>query len=76
MTPKNGTTWILKNYATTFDPNMTYESLPNLGTKLKAPAGWKFRTKTMDQDLTVKTVNGTARIMWDEFGQSWDACDP
>jgi hypothetical protein len=73
---KNGTTWILKNYATTVDPNMTYESLPTLGTKLNPPEGWNFRTETLDQDLTVKPVNGMARIMWDEFGQSYDALDP
>jgi hypothetical protein len=73
----NGTTWILKNYATTVDPTITYETLPTLGTKLKLPEGWKnFRTKVLDQDLTVQAVNGTARIMWDELEQSWDACDP
>jgi hypothetical protein len=73
----NGTTWILKNYQTGVDPTLTYATLPTLDKHLKQlPAGWKFRTKILDQDLVLQAVNGKARIMWDELGNSWDALDP
>jgi hypothetical protein len=71
-----GITWILKNYVTTPEAPMTYEQLPTLKTLLKYPAGWTFETKTLDKDLVLQGVNGTARIMWDDRDQSWDALDP
>ena len=59
------------------DPTLTYADLPMLDKRLKnLPEGFKFRTKTLDQDLVLKAVNGKARIMWDELGGSWDALDP
>ncbi len=70
-------TWVYKNYTTAMDPTLTYPDLPMLDKRLKnLPAGWKFRTKTLDQDLVLKAVSGKARIMWDELGGSWDALDP
>jgi hypothetical protein len=72
-----GTTWVYKNYTTTMDPTLTYADLPNLHKRLKnLPAGFTFQTKTLDKDLTIKAVDGKARIMWDELGGSWDALDP
>jgi hypothetical protein len=59
------------------DPTLTYAALPKLGKRRKnLPAGFKFRTKTLDQDLAIKAVNRKARIMWDDLGGSWDAMDP
>lgn len=72
----NGITWILKNYVSTPEAPMTYEQLPTLKTLLKYPTGWTFRTKILVQDLDLKAVNGSARIMWDDRDQSWDALDP
>ena len=73
----DGTTWIMKNYQTGVDPTLTYADLPTITTHFRQlPSGWKFRTKTLDQDLVLQAVNGTARIMWDELGDSWDALDP
>ena len=72
-----GITWVYKNYTTILDPALTYADLPKLDLRLKnLPAGWKFRTRTLDQDLIIKAVDGKARIMWDELGGSWDALDP
>jgi len=55
---------------------MTYAQLPTLKTLLKYPVGWMFKSKTLDKDLSVQAVNESARIKWDERGQSWDALDP
>lgn len=76
LTDSNGTIWIEKNYITTPQTPMTYEQLPTLKTLLKYPAGWTFRSKTLDKDLILLPVDGKARIMWDDRDQSWDALDP
>ena len=44
------------------DPTLNYAGLQNLGSKLKPAPGWKYRVKVLDQDLTIKAVNGKARI--------------
>ena len=56
------------------DPNLTYDGLEKLGDKLKPAPGWKFRTKVLDQDLTIRAVNGTARIVQDDLENTYDAC--
>ena len=72
-----GITWVYKNYTTAMDLTLTYKDLPNLDKRLRQlPAGFTFRTRTLDKDLLIKAVDGKARIMWDELGGSWDALDP
>src|SRR5262249_8069424 len=48
--------------------------LPKLGTKLKLPPGWKFRTKVLDQDLGVSAINGVARVVQDDLEGTYNAC--
>ena len=56
---------------------LTYGDLPKLDKRFRhLPAGFTFRTKTLDRDLIIKAVGGKARIMGDELGGSWDALDP
>ena len=33
------------------DPNQTYDSLKDLGSRLKLAPGWKFRTVVFEKDL-------------------------
>lgn len=35
--------------------------------KNKFPAGWKFRTKVLDKDLTIGAIDGVARIVQDNL---------
>ena len=44
------------------------------GNKLKLPPGWKYRVKVLDQDLTIKAVNGVAHITQDDLQNAYDAC--
>ena len=76
LTDPNGITWVQKNYVSTPEAPMTYDQLPTLKTLLKYPAGWTWQTKVLDQDLALSAVNGSARIMWDDRSESWDALDP
>ena len=56
------------------DPNLTYEQLANLGSKLKLPAGWKFRVTVLDRDLNIKAINGDAWIVQDDLENTYDKC--
>lgn len=72
----DGTVWVLQAWDMTVDTSLTYDGLKDLGSKLKLPDGWKFRTKVIDQDLVIKAVNGKARIMQDDLQGTFDACLP
>jgi hypothetical protein len=70
----SGTPWVMQAYSMIVDPKLTYDDLANLGSKLKPPAGWKYRVKMLDQDLTILAVNGIAHITQDDLQNTYDAC--
>jgi hypothetical protein len=70
----DGMPWVMQAFSQIVDPNLTYEDLQTLDKKLNLPAGWKYRTKVLDQDLTIKAVNGHARIVQDDLENTYDAC--
>jgi hypothetical protein len=75
----NGMTFVMQSYSIAVDKNQTYEDLPNLGSKLKLPEGWKFRTVTLPKDLTVNgiTCDGQPNqwtVTQDELINTYSAC--
>lgn len=70
----NGTPWVMQAYSLIVDPNLTYEALKTLDTKLKLAPGWKYRVKVLDQDLTVQAINGIARIVQDDLESTYNVC--
>jgi len=70
----DGTPWIMQAYSLIVDPNLKYDDLKTLGTKLKLPTGWKYRFKVLDRDLEIHAINGTARIVQDDLEGTYNAC--
>ena len=70
----SGVPWVMQAWSAIVDPKLGYADLPNLGNKLKLPPGWKYRVKVLDQDLTIKAVNGVAHITQDDLQNAYDAC--
>jgi hypothetical protein len=70
----DGMPWVMQAYSNIVDPNLTSADLQTLGTKLKLAPGWKHRVKSLDQDLTIRAVNGLARIVQDDLENTYDAC--
>lgn len=65
-----GVVYVMQTYALIVDPNLTEAQLPTLGSKLKLPAGWKYRTRKLDADLTLQ-VKGTAYVLQDDLENSY-----
>ena len=61
-------------YSLIVGPNLKYDSLKDLGSRLKLPPGWKFRVKVLDQDLTIRAVDGIAHILQDDLQDTYDLC--
>jgi hypothetical protein len=68
----DGNTWIAKSFTQAVSPENTYENLATLGSRLKLPTGWKFRTKVLDQDLILLPESGVARILSDNLFDVYD----
>ena len=54
------------------DPNQTYESLSDGGSRLKPAEGWTFRTVVLESDLVLTPDDGSALITQDELGNTYD----
>ena len=67
-----GTSWVMKSASLIKDPNQKFEDLKDLGSRLKLPPGWKFRSPILEQDLVFMTDNGNTQITQDEIGNTYD----
>lgn len=68
----NGDSWCMKSASLLVDPNQTYESLKDLGGRLKPAPGWSFRAVELEQDLVFTSDNGAVKITQDELGNTYD----
>jgi hypothetical protein len=69
-----GTPWVMQAFGQLVDPNLTYDGLKDIGSRLKLPAGWKYRVVTLDKDLTISTPQGYNWIVQDDLQNTYDAC--
>lgn len=67
-----GNTYCMKSASKIIDPNQTYESLKDLGSRLTPKPGWKFRTIILEKDLVFTPDNGNAIICQDDVGNTYD----
>lgn len=76
MRTPEGKTYVMQSYATEVDKDLAFAQLPQLGGKLKLPAGWKFEAMTLTKDLTVdpRKANGTAHIVRDDLHNVYEGC--
>ena len=65
-----GDTYVMQSYAQIADPALTLAKLGSLGRRLKLPAGWRYRTRRLGRPL-VLTANGSATVMQDELGDTY-----
>ena len=73
-----GNTWILKGFQLGLNPQQTWQEYLAKGTASykQFPAGWKFRVKTLEQDVIEIPDNNLATIMTDELFHVWDKTGP
>jgi len=69
----DGNPWVMKSFSLITFPDQDFGELATLGSRLKLPAGWKFRSVVLDQDLILTPdTSGTAHITQDDFGNTYD----
>lgn len=68
--------WVMQSYATEVDKDLSFDKLPQLGSKLKLPAGWTFEAKKLTKDLTIdpRNAKGVAHIVRDDHYNVYEGC--
>jgi hypothetical protein len=56
--------FLIESYSQIVDPNLRYADLAKLGSHLKLPKGWQYRSRTLAADL-VAQARGEAHIQDD-----------
>jgi hypothetical protein len=65
-----GEVYMMQSYAQIVDPGLTLAALEHLGSRLKLPAGWHYRTRKLDADVELK-ADGLAYVINDDLYNSY-----
>ena len=67
-----GNTHVMKSADRIYHPEQKFSDLKDLGSKLKLPAGWKFRYVILDRDFSFYPENGKGWIVQDDMNNTYD----
>ena len=73
----DGKPWVMQAYTNLVDKSLNLAGLPNLGSELKLPAGWKYEVKKIDRDFIYDPPKDTGyqvRAMSDDLQNVYQAC--
>ncbi len=76
MRTPGGKAWVMLSYTTEVDKDLTFDTLPQIGSQLNLPAGYSFEVKTLDKDLIIDPRNsdGIAYITRDNLHNVYEVC--
>ncbi len=66
-----GLAYVMQAYCTGVDATLDEESLAHLAGRLALPAGWRFRTRSLQEELIVDTSHSLATVLQDEFENTY-----
>ena len=66
----NGRRYVMQAYSQIVDPALKRSQLNALGSRLKLPAGWRYRNRTLRRDMPL-TTNGDATVLQDELQNTY-----
>jgi hypothetical protein len=66
----DGSVYVMQSYAQIADPALREADLAGLGTRLRLPMGWAYRTRRLAADLRVRTP-GQATVVQDELQNTY-----
>jgi hypothetical protein len=70
LTAPTGETYVMQSYSQIENPALSMKDLPSLAEQLKLPVGWSYRSRVLDQDLSL-VANGIAYVLQDNLSNSY-----
>lgn len=71
LTGPDGTRYVMQSWSQQKDAALDEAGLATLGSKLTLPTGWKYEALTLSEDLRIDTTNEPARVLQDDFANSY-----
>lgn len=65
-----GDVYMMQSYAQIVDRKLSFDDLAGLGSRLKLPKGWSFRTRTLPADYDL-VADGTAYVIQDDLDNTY-----
>ena len=69
ISPK-GRIYVMQSYSQIVDPTLGYTDLVALGSRLKPPKGWHYRSRILNANLVAQST-GVAHVIQDEFQNTY-----
>lgn len=70
LTSPAGEVYVMQSYSQIVNPKLSIKDLPNLEQQLKLPAGWIYKSRVLEQDLSL-LANGIAYVLQDNLVNSY-----
>jgi hypothetical protein len=70
LTSPVGDVYVMQSYSQIVNPTLSMKDLPVLDEQLKLPANWTYRSRVLDQDLSL-IANGVAYVLQDNLSNSY-----
>ncbi len=66
----DGRVYVMQAYSQIVDPDLTYDQLRGLRSRVGLPEGWRYRTRKLDRNLVLR-ANGQATIIQDALKDTY-----
>jgi hypothetical protein len=76
ITTADGTKFVMQSWSQQVDPTLDESGLATLGPRLHLPAGWSYATRTLAAPLRVDTRRDAAKVLQDDFKNSYSMETP
>jgi hypothetical protein len=67
----DGRVYVMQSYSQEVDKGLNEAGLLTLADRLKLPPGWKYSTRTLDEDLVIENVAGKAYVVQDDLKNTY-----
>jgi hypothetical protein len=67
----DGRVYVMQSYSQEVDKALNEMGLLTLADRLKLPSGWKYSTRTLDEDLVIENVGGKAYVIQDDLKNTY-----
>ena len=70
LTSPAGDVYVMQSYSQIINPTLSMKDLLTLNQELKMPVGWSYKSRVLDQDLSL-IANGVAYVLQDNLSNSY-----
>ena len=70
LTSPAGEVYVMQSYSQIVNPKLSMSDLPDLAKQLKLPTGWTYKSRVLDQELSL-VANGIAYVLQDNLSNSY-----